>query len=395
MGQLLERRGHDPSYAERFFQLGLSKKAAAKWIQKFSPEDAFGWIAVRFGLIEATKWDELGYTVGEATRLKPLKLSPEQISAIRTHPLAKFDVDIEVIVARGELGLDGDETAVVWAEHGWDLLASIPWSLTGFDSSSARSWEEQGFDPLWAKRLAPSFGPAEAGRWSATSVDAAAWEEWRTAGFCPSEADGFAGAGFNINEAIEWRDDQFSLEQAADYRGAGLDVVAADHWRAAGVSSGDIGTWLDLDLKPTDLERWRSLSEDPAAIKALSKSGLSPEGARAWLDVGVASQAITRWETVGLAPDEAKVWAYTSPARAIRLIAKGISPEVDRARRAAGAERVALARTALAERRDPVPRKQGRRDNDVTRPQVVAGIATSHCFACNLAVGVNGRCGCS
>ena len=392
---LLESRGLDPLYAERFFQLGLSKASTGVWLRAFSPEDAFGWIAVRFGPNEAAKWADHGHTVDEAIRLKSLGLAPGLLSVSGDQRLSELGVAVEVIVARGQLGVDGDKPES-WVERGWDLLASISWLLAGFDPSSARTWDEQGFDPLWAKALAASFGPVEAGRWRNTAVDTSAWEEWRALGFQPSEAEVFAEADFAVTEAAEWRDTGFSQNEAVAYRGVGLDApVVAGRWRAIGVSARDVHLWLDLDLEPSVLERWRTLSADPTVIANLVKSGLSPGRARPWLAAGVDPRSIEQWEAAGFAPEGAREWAGTSPDRARRLLASGISPDFDRSRRASGAARVAAARAALAERRGPAPRDQRSAGIDSQRPKRDLGTFTPGCGACGRPVSVNGRCGCS
>lgn len=394
--QLLERRGHDPRHSERLFQLGLSRGSAEKWLRNFSPEDAFGWIAVRFGPIEAVKWASRGHTVGEAIRLKSLGLTPERILATGDHSLSGFGAPIEVIVARDQLGVDRNDSTRVWAEHGWDLLASISWELSGFDPSSARPWNDQGFDPLWAKALKASFSPAEAGLWRDTTVGAPAWEGWRAHGFQPSDAEGFAEAGIDFVEAVEWRDLGFGPAEAVAFRSEELGARAADHWRSIGVAAGDVRLWIDLDLAPSDLRVWRAVSPDPTVITILVKSGLSPKRARRWLAAGVDPRAIEDWEAADFAPDEASEWAGTSPERARRLLARGISPEFDRTRRAAGAARVVAARAALAERRDLMAR--GRRPAVTSSQPSQPNLGTFHarlCSACDRPVSVNGRCGCS
>lgn len=396
--QLLANRGHDPRHAARMFELGLSKGSAGAWLRKFSPEEAFGWIAVRFGPSEAARWADRGYTVEDAINLKSLGVAPEALPTTGQGSTGGA-VAIEVVVARDQLGLAGDDSTGAWMTQGWDLLTSIPWHLAGFDPASAKSWDALGFDPLWAKDLTTRFSPEEAGRWRDTPLDPLAWDEWRDAGFEASDAERWATAGFDALESSEWREAGFDVDEASGYRTAGLDASSASAWRSVGVAPADVRRWLDLDLHPSDVRRWSEVSGNPVVIAAVASTGLTPERAAQYVDVGVSSQDIERWHDAGFAPEQAHPWAGTSPERARRLLAKGVSPEFDQSRRAVGAQRVTAARAALAgqqtSRTAPVEQHRPITPVGATSSGGDHGTFNPGCASCGRPVGVNGRCGCS
>lgn len=422
--QLLRNRSHDPRHAARLFELGLSKGSAGAWLRRFSPEDAFGWIAVRFGPSEAARWADRGYTVEDAINLKSLGLSPDELPTSRSGSTGSA-VATEVVVVRDQLGLVGDDSTGAWTSQGWDLLTSIPWHLAGFDPASANSWDELGFDPLEARDLMDRYSPEQAKRWRETPIEPPVWDEWRAAGFGPPDAALFATAGFDAIESARWRDADFAASEAArwaatafgtiestawreagfdpdeasGYRTASLDASGASAWRSVGVGPADVHKWRDLDLQPADVQRWSEVSDNPSVIAAVASTGLTPERAAQYLDVGIGSQDIECWHDAGFAPEQASPWAGTSPERARRLLAKGISPEFDRSRRAVGAQRVAAARAALSEQQTSRTALADRRRPST--PAVPASTGFDHgtfnpgCASCGQPVGVNGRCGCS
>lgn len=389
----LRTRGHDPAFAERFFELGVSAGGARSWLTKFDPPAAFEWLAVRFGVTEAEQWASAGHTVEQALQLKEIGLKPGDASPSSHGRLAERGVAIEVILVWTHLELD-EATAMTWLDAGWDLLRSLPWVLVDVDCAVATEWSAEGFDPTSAKRLALELPADEAGRWRRSTIDTPAWSSWRNLAFDPTTAEAWAAAGFDAPNALEWSALAFEPGEAATFVAVGVLPASATRWRDAGVGSGDVRAWIEAGLDVERVDRWRDVSLDPMEVAAYESANLTPRTVKEWLAAGIAGLQIESWRTGGFSPKEAAVWLGTSPARALRLTRRGVSAEADRARRSAGNQRLAEARLLLAGK---LGTRSGRRESsDSTRsPRPAQGSFVPGCPACGRPIGVNGRCGCS
>lgn len=389
----LRTRGHDPAFAERFFELGVSAGGARSWLSKFDPPAVFEWLAVRFGPTEAEQWASAGHTVEQALQLKEIGLNPRDVLPSSHSRFAERGVANEVTLVWTHLELD-EATATTWLDAGWDLLRSLPWVLVDLDCAAATEWSAEGFDSMTARALALELPADEAGRWRRSTIDASAWSSWRDLEFDPATAEGWAAAGFDAPSAMEWSDLAFEPDDAAAFVAVGVSPASATRWRDAGVGSGDVRVWIDGGLDVERVTRWQDVTLDPVEVATYESANLAPRAVKEWLAAGIAGLDIESWRDGGFSPEEASVWVGTSPARAQRLTRRGVSAEADRARRSAGSQRLSEARTLLARK---LGARSARRETAASTrsPRPAQGLFVPGCPACGRPIGVNGRCGCS
>lgn len=387
---VLERRGHDPELAERFFELGASAGAAKTWLMKFSPGDAFGWLAVRFGPTEAEQWAQAEYSVEDALQLKELGLNPRDTAPALNRQLVDQGAESAVVLLWSQLAL-GESVAVRWMDSGWDLLSAIPWTLAAFDPSTASEWSAEGFDPMTARSLRTQMKAPTAGRWLRSEIEREEWGSWAARSFDPEEAAHWNAHQFDAPDAAGWRSLEFEPAVAAAFVRAEVAPSSAAGWRVEDVGPEEVRSWIDADLDASHVRRWRGITSDPIEVSVFEAAGLSPRTVREWLDYGIDGSDIVSWRNGGFTPEEAAEWSGTSPARALRLARRGVSPALDRLRRDAGSQRLAEARVRLRERVPPAPGPAQITHTSVSH----AGPSVAVCSACGRPIGANGRCGCS
>ena len=391
--RLLQQQGHDPSLAERFFELGASAGGARRWLLKFNPTAAFEWLAVRFGQSEAEKWSSAGCSVEQALQLKEIGLRPGDVMPSSHCYLAERGVANEVVLLWRHLEVE-EQTATAWLDAGWDLLCALPWVLAGADSAAAKDWFAEGFDALSARALWSEMQANEAGRWRRAGVDASAWRSWRDYEFDPDEAALWSLAGLDTQSATEWRGAGFGSVDAAAFVAAKVPPGSAREWRDAGMRAENVRAWIKAGLDVDTVSRWREVTVDPMEVVAFERANLTPRTVKEWHAAGAAGGDIDSWRAGGFSPSDAARWAGTTPARALRLTRRGTSADTELARRAAGKRRLDEARSALAG--TPRPAAVHTDSPPSTRsPCLDSGNLVPVCPACGRPISENGRCDCS
>lgn len=392
--QSLSKHGHSIHHAEQFFRMGASAGAARAWLSSFEPDEAFAWLRCRFSPSEAGQWKLAGIGVDDAVRLSALGLRAGDAVPPEVRVLGDQGVRFEAAMVWHHVGHDLG-TAMAWLQAGWDLLAAIPWVSSGIDPANARAWFEGGFTVPTAIELTSTLSAEDAGRWGATNLDMGDWLRWQATGAGPAGSEQWAVRGFDPEDAAAWIEKGFDASEAETYRRAGCQSRDAASWKGEGIDAQTAALWLSEGLGIAQFKSWRSITANPTQVRRLIDSGVSVADAAAWSVGDVALDDVASWRDAGFSQEAAGAWAPASPARARRLLRRGVTPQTEAGRRDAGAARLEAARIAMRSIAYPSAIHAGRPAPDATSHGVDGSPSIPTCSACEQPIRPNDRCGCS
>lgn len=140
----------------------------------------------------------------------------------------------------------------------------------------------------------------------------AAQELWETNGIgYPFEAQGWAKAGFEPDQAAYWKQFGFSPKLAEAWQEERFEPQPAEEFRKAGIENPTHARrWSRADFSATQAARWREVfGEDLAgAVRASSAGFEDPNEAKLWLQHFVFPQEAIRWRNLGFEADVAGGW---------------------------------------------------------------------------------------
>ena len=273
-----------------------------------------------FGINEAKKWIQAGWTNGKLARkwlvqgfepeeayiFENLGISIRQAKKFLANGINAFDLnqiyqkfeDFEEIL--NEISSLIDE--------GYDLSSVISqyekWLKAGFDLREASNWAYLGFDPDEAKKLIKEgFDLEEAKRWKQFDFSLKEIIEWRNEGFEPKNAYNMKKLGFEPVEVKKlkeqnyidfiknsnWKKMGFNANEIIEWRNIGLDLRQAIEWKNEGFTPNEANQYLQNKITLKDAIEWK-------------KEGFSAEEAVRWNSVGGNANLSKRWWNAGLKP---------------------------------------------------------------------------------------------
>lgn len=342
------------------------------------------WLGLGFEYNEALLWIELGWDLSEAAAWRAVEFAPEEASSWES-------VDCHPVEARELCSAMNAEEAIEWNRQGVPHGEWTAWRTAGLDPALAKAWRE--FNPSEAARLARCGAePEEAREWRDREFNLDETIEWRAAVSDPEIASAWRGQGFSPRDASVWRRGGFTPEDASAARHAECAVSTAQEWIRAGIRPEDIAPLQRDGLQPGDVIQWQGTDLPASRIIDFRRLGVSPKEVLEWEAAGISAELMAGWKQQRLSLVDALDWSFTSPERARRLMARGMTAERARERAETGAARILDGQKSRSEAAEGEPALHSR---GPIGPRPHPSPLVSVCGACSRPIQPSGKCGCT
>jgi serine/threonine protein kinase len=286
--------------AKKWIQAGWTNgKAARKWLDNaFEPEEAYLFENFGLSIKQAKTLVSSGITAYDLNKIKNYindldEFISETISLIQEgyNPIKvikQYDQFINAGMSYREAndwvakGFSFNE-AIAWKNAGFSLKEALEWRQAGFFADDAKAWKDIGFSPNNAK-------------------------EWKNAGFSPDKAIEWKNANISANEAKDWKNAGFSLNDAIEWKNANISANEAKDWRNAGFSLIDAIVWKNANISANEAKEFRNFGLNPKSAYNLMKSAsfYYSHGLGDWRNAGFTKVEAILWKKAGLSPKSAK-----------------------------------------------------------------------------------------
>jgi serine/threonine protein kinase len=306
--------------AKKWIQAGWTNgKTARKWLDNaFEPEEAYLFENFGLSIKQAKTLVSSGITAYDLNKIKnQIKDWDEFIS--ETIILIEEGYNPGYVIKEYDQYLNSGfnyREATHWMSRGFDFSEAQPWKDEGFSHEEALEWKQAGFSAKEAKEWKDAmFSVIDALKWKNSGFTAYDAKDWKNAGFSLSEAKARKNAGFSLNEAKNWRNAGFSLNDAIEWKNANISANEAKDWRNAGYTLKYAKDWKNAGFSLNDAIEWINAGfyiddekdDDLKAIK-WKNAGFSPNDAIAWKNAGFFLIEAIKWESAGFSLNEAKDW---------------------------------------------------------------------------------------
>ncbi len=240
--------------AKKWIQAGWTNgKAARKWLDNaFEPEEAYLFENFGLSIKQAKTLVSSGITAYDLNKIKnyindldefisqTISLIQEGYNPIKV--IKQYDQFINAGMSYREAndwvakGFSLNE-AIAWKNAGFSLQEALEWRQAGFFADDAKAWKDIGFSFNNAKEWKKAgFSLNKAKDWKNTGFSLSDAKDWKNTGFSPNDAKDWKNAGFSPNDAKDWKNAGFSLNDAKDWKNAGFSLNDAIDWKKAGFS---------------------------------------------------------------------------------------------------------------------------------------------------------------
>jgi serine/threonine protein kinase len=232
---------------------GIPKDSPWRTLE-LEPEKVITFKQADFGVNEAKKWIQAGWTNGKTAR----KWLDNAFEPEEAYLFENFGLSIKQAKTLVSSGITAyDLNKIKNQIKDWDEFISETIILI-----------EKGYNPGYVIKeydqyLNSGFNYREATHWMSSGFDFSEVQPWKDEGFSHEEALEWKQAGFSAKEAKEWKDAMFSVIDALEWKNSGFTAYDAKDWENAGFSLNDAIAWNVLNFSPTDAKEWQIAGYTP------------------------------------------------------------------------------------------------------------------------------------
>jgi hypothetical protein len=290
---------------------GIPKDSPWRTLE-LEPEKVITFKQADFGVNEAKKWIQAGWTNGKAARkwldnafepeeaylFENFGLSIKQAKTLVSSGITAYDLN-KIKNYINDLDEFISET-ISLIQEGYNPIKVIKeydqFINTGMTYREANDWVAKGF----------SFNEAIAWKNAGFSLKEAL--EWRQAGFSAKDAIEWKNANISANEAKDWKNTGFSLNDAIAWKNANISANEAKDWKNAGFSLNDAIAWKNANISANEAKEFRNFGLNPESAYNLMKSAslYYSHDLDDWRNAGFTKVEAILWKNAGLSPKSAK-----------------------------------------------------------------------------------------
>ena len=232
---------------------GIPKDSPWRTLE-LEPEKVITFKQADFGVNEAKKWIQAGWTNGKTAR----KWLDNAFEPEEAYLFENFGLSIKQAKTLVSSGITAyDLNKIKNQIKDWDEFISETIILI-----------EEGYNPGYVIKeydqyLNSGFNYREATHWMSRGFDFSEVQPWKDEGFSHEEALEWKQAGFSAKEAKEWKDAMFSVIDALKWKNSGFTAYDAKDWKNAGFSLNNAIAWNILNFSPTEVKEWQIAGYTP------------------------------------------------------------------------------------------------------------------------------------
>jgi serine/threonine protein kinase len=232
---------------------GIPKDSLWRTLE-LEPEKVITFKQADFGVNEAKKWIQAGWTNGKAAR----KWLDNAFEPEEAYLFENFGLSIKQAKTLVSSGITAyDLNKIKNQIKDWDEFISETIILI-----------EEGYNPGYVIKeydqyLNSGFNYREATHWMSSGFDFSEVQPWKDEEFSHEEALEWKQAGFSAKEAKEWKDAMFSVIDALEWKNSGFTSYDAKDWKNSGLSINHAKEWNVLNFSPTDAKEWQIAGYTP------------------------------------------------------------------------------------------------------------------------------------
>jgi serine/threonine protein kinase len=232
---------------------GIPKDSPWRTLE-LEPEKVITFKQEDFGVNEAKKWIQAGWTNGKAAR----KWLDNAFEPEEAYLFENFGLSIKQAKTLVSSGITAyDLNKIKNQIKDWDEFISETIILI-----------EEGYNPGYVIKeydqyLNSGFNYREATHWLSRGFDFSEVQQWKDEGFSPKEALEWKQAGFSAKEAKAWKDAMFSVIDALEWKNSGFTAYDAKDWKNADFSLNNAIEWNVLNFSPTEAKEWQIAGYTP------------------------------------------------------------------------------------------------------------------------------------
>jgi len=299
--------------AKKWIQAGWTNgKTARKWLDNaFEPEEAYLFENFGLSIKQAKTLVSSGITAYDLNKIKnQIKDWDEFIS--ETIILIEEGYNPGYVIKEYDQYLNSGfnyREATHWMSRGFDFSEVQPWKDEGFSHEEALEWKQAGFSAKEAKEWKDAmFSVIDALKWKNSGFTAYDAKDWKNAGFSPNVAKAWKNAGFSLNDAKDWKNAGFSINEAKDWKNTGFSLNVAKAWKNAGFSPNGAKYWKNANISANEAKDWKNAGFSPNGAKDWKNAGFSPNGAKYWKNANISANEAKDWRNAGFFLSYAKDW---------------------------------------------------------------------------------------
>jgi serine/threonine protein kinase len=232
---------------------GIPKDSPWRTLE-LEPEKVITFKQEDFGVNEAKKWIQAGWTNGKAAR----KWLDNAFEPEEAYLFENFGLSIKQAKTLVSSGITAFDLKKIKNQiKDWDEFISETISLI-----------QEGYNPIKVIKEYDQFINAgmsyrEANDWVAKGFSFNETQSWKNAGFSLKEALEWKQAGFSAKEAKAWKDAMFSVIDALKWKNSGFTAYDAKDWENAGFSLNDAIAWKNANISANEAKEFRNFGLNP------------------------------------------------------------------------------------------------------------------------------------
>jgi serine/threonine protein kinase len=232
---------------------GIPKDSPWRTLE-LEPEKVITFKQADFGVNEAKKWIQAGWTNGKTAR----KWLDNAFEPEEAYLFENFGLSIKQAKTLVSSGITAFDLKKIKNQiKDWDEFISETIILI-----------EEGYNPGYVIKeydqyLNSGFNYREATHWMSSGFDFSEVQPWKDEGFSHEKALEWKQAGFSAKEAKEWKDAMFSVIDALEWKNSGFTANDAKDWENARFSLNDAIAWNVINFSPTDAKEWQIAGYTP------------------------------------------------------------------------------------------------------------------------------------
>jgi len=264
---------------------GIPKDSPWRTLE-LEPEKVITFKQADFGVNEAKKWIQAGWTNGKTAR----KWLDNAFEPEEAYLFENFGLSIKqakTLVSSGITAYD---------------LNKIKNYINDLDEfiSQTISLIQEGYNPIKVIKEYNQFINAGMSYREAN--------DWVARGFSFNEAIAWKNAGFSLKEALEWKQAGFSAKEAIEWKNANISANEAKDWKNTGFSLNDAIAWKNANISANEAKEFRNFGLNPESAYNLMKSAslYYSHDLDDWRNAGFTKVEAILWKNAGLSPKSAK-----------------------------------------------------------------------------------------
>jgi serine/threonine protein kinase len=288
----------EPEKVITFKQADFGVNEAKKWIQAgwTNGKTARKWLDNAFEPEEAYLFENFGLSIKQAKTLVSSGITAYDLNKIKNYinDLDEFISQTISLIQEGYNPIKVIKEYEQFINNGMSYREANDCVAKGFSFNEVIAWKNAGFSLI------------EAIAWKNANISANEVKYWKNAGFPLNEAKDWKNAGFSPNDAKDWKNIGFSPNDAKDWKNIGFSPNDAKDWKNAGFSPNDAKYWKNAGFSPNQAIAWKKANISAKEAKELRNFGLIPE--RAHYLMSVLGYGFGYWRNAGFTKVEAILW---------------------------------------------------------------------------------------